>query len=1104
MRSWSVASLVVGVGIACAPVNAQEQPPAARWDVKEARGTTRQIDFTTSEGTEMSVDATADGQWVVFDLLAHIYRVRAAGGTAESLTQNSGVALNYHPRVSPDGRLIAFVSDRDGQNNLWVMNIDGSNPRAVFRDNNVRVSQPAWTPDGQFIVVRRTSLGGGQGAPDTGGSGLWMYHKDGGEGVRLVADGQAQWPTVAPDGKHLYYQVRVSTTGDDAVRGHLQIRRFEFATGATLDITAGVGDGAAAGRGSSGGAFAPELSPNGRWLAFVRHIPDGTVNFKGHRYGPRTALWLMDLETGAERVLMDPISNSSDGGVRPVPGYSWARDGNSIVISQGGGIHRVEVASGRVTPIPFTARVQRTISGMARKTFRITDEPFNSQFLRWTNGSPDGKRVVFQSLGRAWVADLPNGAPRRLTTDTRTQQEFAPSWSPDGNWIAYTTWDDTAGGHLWKLPARGGAPVRLTTVAGEYVHPAWSPNSQELVLVRGGGATRSGRTISANPFFDIMRINANGGALQRVARVSLNAGTAPNSLARRGILQPSYGPEGRIFFPEQKRVGTTGNQTQMVLVSVKPDGTDKRDHIALPNADEIVASPDGSWAAFEEGDNVYVTAIPWQGAGTDAIAINKRRGALPVRQLSTEGGLFPRWRDAKTVEFGSANRYFVYHVDTQKTDSFTINLPVPRRVPTGAIAFTNARIVTLKGDEVINSGTLVVQGSRIQCVGTCTVPNGAQTIDAAGKTIIPGWVDMHSHHYREHRGFRPLRDYEVAIYLAYGVTTSLDNSMWSQNIFPTAELIETGQMIGPRTFSTGDPLYRGDAARQNELSTFEASKQNVARLMSWGATSIKQYQQPRRDQRQWVSHAARQLGVNVTAEGGDLWYDLSMIMDGQTGWEHPIPTVPLHSDVAKFMGQAGATYSPTFVVGGPGLWNIEYFFAERDVWKDAKQQRWMPWRQLFGHLRRRELRPATDYSYPLIAQGLADMMKEGAHGAIGSHGEHHGLAPHWEVWMASSALGNLGALRLGSLGGARFLGAEQDLGSIEAGKLADLMVLNSNPLENIRNTLDMRYVMKGGVLYDADTLDEVWPEKKAFGPYYWVDPKALKADDIPYDVWLRK
>ncbi len=1092
---------IISIGIVAASASGQEaQTPASqRWDVTQARGTVRQIDFTTSEGTEISVDISADGRWIVFDLLGHIYRVAASGGTAEVLTRGSGVAINVQPRISPDGQHIAFVSDREGQNNLWIMGIDGANPRAVFRDNNLRVSQPAWSPDGQYIVVRRQPQGGGGGGPAGGGSGFWMYHRDGGDGVRLFDDGSASSPSVSPDGKYLYYTVNAGT-GNDAVRGHRQIRRFEFGHGAQIDITAGTGDGAAAGRGSSGGAFAPAISPDGRWLAFARQIPDGTASFKGHRFGPRVSMWLLDLETGAQRVLLDPIGMTLE-----VPAYAWSKDGRSIVLSQGGGIRRVEVATGAVSTIAFNARVQRTISEMAYKEFRITDDPFTVKFARWPTLSPDGRRLAFQAVGRVWIQDQVSAAndasaapPRRLTSDTRAHQEFAPAWSPDGQWLAYTTWDDTASGHLWKMAMRGGAPVRLTTVAAEYLHPVWSPDGREIALVRGGGATRGGRALTGNSYFDIVRVSANGGAVQFVARAALPAGQAPSSMARRAILAPSYGPDGRIFYPELKRLGaaTTG-QAQSVLVSVKPDGTDRREHIALPNADEIVASPDGKWFAFEEGDNVFVAALPWQGTGTEVISLNKRRGSLPVHAASLEGGLFPRWRGANVLEFGSGNRHYTYNVETKATDSSTITLTVPRRIPNGAVALTNARIVTLKGDEVIDRGAVVVQGSRITCVGTCQVPAGAQTIDATGKTIIPGFVDMHSHHYREHRGFRPLRDYEVAIYLAYGVTTSLDNSMWAQNIFPTAELIESGAMLGPRTFSSGDPLYRGDAARQNELGSFDVSRQNVARLMSWGAVSIKQYMQPRRDQRQWVSHAARQLGVNVTAEGGDLWYNLSMIMDGQTGFEHPIDAIPVYSDVAKFLGQAKAHYSPTLVVGGPSPWNIEYFYGERDIWKDPKQQRWMPWRNLFGHLRTRTLRPATDYSYPLIAQGLSDIIAEGGYGAIGSHGEHHGLAPHWEVWMAASALGNLGALKVASLHGAHFLGAQQDLGSIEAGKLGDLIVLNANPLDNIRNTLDMRYVMKGGVLFDAETLDEIWPERKAFGPYYWHDASALKADDLP-------
>ena len=1083
---------------------AQDKPDPAKpaWDVTLARGKTRDIDFTTSEGTWMSVDQSPDQSWLVFDLLGHIYRMPAAGGEATVLTQSSGVAVNYQPRLSPDGKLIAFISDRSNQANLWLMNADGSNPKAVFTDLSAQAAQPAWSPDGQYLYIHRPRSREGPG-------GIWMYHQDGGAGIEVVS-GKTQpgaaWPSPSADGRYLYFQISTDVMGiagfggrGDALGGARQVRRIDLRTGQIAAISSG--EHSQQVQTASGGMVGPEVSPDGKWLAFGRRIPDGTISWKGHRYGPRTALWLRNLENGQERLALDPIEldlQETFKVTRDLPGYSWSRDGRSIVIAQGGKLVRLDVGSGTVKPIPFTAKVHRTISEQANTQGRLTDDPFTVRFARWQTASPDGKTLAFQALGRIWIMSLPGGAPKRLTGADFKPFEFAPAWSPDGQWLAFTSWDDSLGGHLWKARAAGGAPEQLTRAAGEFTHPAWSPDGSELVVARGAGETAHGRGLVWDPWFDLVRVPAAGGAATQVVKVTASAdgssGAAFNSI-RAQIVRPTWLADGRIYYPEMQAGSDDGSAT--TLYSVRPDGLDRRAHLSFPYADEASPSPDGKWVTFQESDNVYVAPLPSGGTGGAAVRIDRNHSKLPVTKLSTTGGLFPRWRDAGTVEFGSGNRYYAWHQATQKTDTVTITLTTPRDIPSGAVAFTNARIVTLANRQVINRGTLVVNGSRIACVGSCTVPAGARVINASGKTIIPGFIDVHSHNYREHRGIIPQHNYEGAVFLAYGITSTMDPSMWSQNLFPTSEMVDAGTIVGPRVFTTGDPLYAGDGLRQEDFTSYEMAENGIRKLQGWGAVSLKQYLQPRRDQRQWVSDIARKVGIQVTSENDDLEYTLGMIMDGQTGFEHPLSYLPLYGDATTFLGKAHATYSPTFMVGGAGPWNEEYWYSQSDTWKDPKRRRWMPYLQSIPQARRRMIRPATDYSFPFIAQSLADLVAAGGYGAIGAHGQNNGPGSHWEVWMAASAMGPMGALEVASLHGARFIGREQDLGSLEKGKLADFMVLNSNPLVNIRNTMDIQYVTKGGVVYRGDTLDEIWPRQRTYGNYFWVNADAMKIDDKP-------
>ena len=1087
-RSAKTVALITPIAFSVAlllPTAATTPAAAQEWDITEPRGETREISFTTTEGTWMSVDVSPDSRWIVFDLLGHVYRMPADGGDAENLTAESGLALNIHPVFSPDGSGIAFISDRLGQNNLWIMGADGSDPRAVFTDMDIRAMEPVWTPDGEYIVVRQTSMSGG----GLFQYGLFMYHRDGGAGIELVPYDieMPGWPSVSPDGRYLYFHQFVGTPlpygGQDSSLGDFQLRRLELATGEITPITQGRSQ--QQGRLTSGGAFAPEVSPDGRFLAFGRRIPDGLLEYRGHVFGPRTGLWLRDLESGAERLVMDPVewdmTQEITRAAPVLPRFTWSPDGTRIHLSQGGGIRVLSVEDGEVSTIPFRAEVRRTISEMAYGERAIPDESFDARFPRWPTASPDGSRIAFESVGRIWVQDASGGEPRRLTPDGAAGFEYAPAWSPDGSSVAFVTFDWADGGHLWRASADGGSAQRISMRAGEYMNPVWSPDGSEIVAARGSGATARGRAPVHNAWQDLVRFPAVGGEAVTIVR---NAGSPP-PLA-------SYGPDGRIHFV----AGGT-------VVSVAADGTGRREHVRLPPVWEAVVSPDGARVAFVTVGDVFIAPLPPARSPEAVPAISRVGGSLPVTRVTTDGGLFPRWRSKEVLEFGGGARYATHDVGTGETSSMELRLTVSRNLPEGSVAITNVRGITLDDAGVIERGTVVTSGGRISCVGECDASGADHVIDGTGRTVIPGWIDVHGHHNRESMQLVPERGFEHAVYLAYGVTTTRDPAASSINTWAAKDLVEAGRMVGPRIYATGETLTAGDAAFKADVTTREEADNQAARLQRWGAESVKQYLQPNRRRAQWLVDAGRQRGMVVTSEGGnfDISHNIGLVMDGHAGFEHALVQFPIYSDVARFLGQAEFQYSPTVVVGGSAPWSEEYFFQREDTWLDEKARQWLPWRQLIPHARRRMTRPETDYGFAIVAEGLADVIAAGGYGGIGSHGQQHGPASHWEVWMYAEALGPLGALEVASVHGAHILGLGDELGSITPGKWADLMVLGSNPLDDIENTLDIDLVMKDGIVYDAHTLDRLWPEARPFGPYYWVNPDIMKTDTVSVGHW---
>jgi hypothetical protein len=270
-----------------------------------------------------------------------------------------------------------------------------------------------------------------------------------------------------------------------------------------------------------------------------------------------------------------------------------------------------------------------------------------------------------------------------------------------------------------------------------------------------------------------------------------------------------------------------------------------------------------------------------------------------------------------------------------------------------------------------------------------------------------------------------------------------------------------------------------------KIENLEDARHAVRHYKQMGTNVIKQYMQPHRRQRQWVIQAAREEGLNVTNEGGsDMRLDLTMVLDGYTGFEHALPIADLYSDVTRLIAESKTWYTPTLVVayGGP---NAEwYFYQTTDVHGNERLARFTPHEILDRRTRRGTKVMEEEFNFPAVSRGAAAVLKAGGNIGLGAHGEEQGICAHWELWaLQMGGLTNHQALRVATLSGAEALGFQQDLGSIEAGKLADILVLDRNPLDDIRNSTSISMVMKNGDLFNAETLDQVWPQQKPLEDY---------------------
>lgn len=1057
---------------------AEKKEEKPKWNVDKPPYPTFEQTIDVDEGTWVSLDVSPDGSTIAFDLLGDIYTIPLAGGEATKLT--GGLAWDMQPRYSPDGKTIAFTSDRTGDgdkggDNIWVMNADGSSPRQITKESFRLFNGPAWSPDGQFIVARkhftsRRSLGSGE---------MWMFHarSDSSGGLQLTTKRTDQKdvnePIFSPDGKYLYYSEDITPGGSfeynkDSNGEIYAVQRLDLEKGETATLIGG-----------PGGACRPTPSPDGKTIAFVKRVRAKSV------------LHLYDIESGAVTPIYDDLERDMQEawaihGVYPT--FDWTPDGKSIVFWSRGKIRRLDLASKQATVIPFHVKDTRTVSKAVRSPIDPAPAEVETKMIRWPQVTPDGKRVVFQALGHIYVRDLPRdgspiGEPKRLTSDK--EFEHFPSLSRDGKLVVYAAWDDEKLGSIRVVPVGGGASRTITKQPGHYVDPVFTPDGKHVVFgkVSGGYLT--------SPLWS----RETG-----VYRVDLEGGD-PVLVTKKGT-RPRFGASSeRVFLTDYAFDKDADNAK---LISMKLDGTEERTHYKSTWATEYEVSPDGKWIAFVERFNVYIAPFVDTGRTVDVGPDTK---ALPIAKATKEAGTYIHFgADSKSLTWTLGPELFTRSL----TDSFAFLEGAPERLPEppatgvnigftvaqdtpkGTVAFVGAKVLTMRNDgqEIIENGVVVVEGNRITMVGplaSTTYPADAFTVDCTGMTITPGFIDAHAHGGLGTNEIIPQQNWGQYSNLAFGVTTIHDPSNDTSTFFAASEMQKAGLIVAPRLFSTGTILYGATGSFKAEINSLDDALFHLKRMKAVGAFSVKSYNQPRRDQRQQVIQAAHELGMLVVPEGGSTFmHNLTMIADGHTGIEHTFPVEIVYKDVLQFWKNTEVGYTPTLGVGYGGLSGEYYWYEHDDVWAQPKVAAFTPRSVIDPRSRRRQKTPPEEYNQFLIARITKQQIDNGGTVQIGGHGQLVGICSQWELWMfVQGGMSPLEALRSGTIHGARYIGMDAHLGTIEPGKLADIIVMEKDPLADIRNTQTVKYTMVNGRLYDANTLDEIGNTQRKRQPFFF-------------------
>ena len=978
-------------------------------------GASETIAITTHEGTMLAFDLAPHDSSIVFDLLGQLWTLPGKGGDARAITDAvRDTAEDLDPSVSPDGKNVLFRAERHGRTGLWLLEVASGAVRQLTQLANPDEYNggAGWSPDGRAIAFTRVAQDSGSGAWH---SRIRILDVSSGAARDVRIDSteklQARDATWAPDGRRIGF---VAASPANPFGGRLWV----------VDTSGGRAEPLSP---DSGAAIMPAFAPDGKRVAFLAR---DSAN--------RWQVWVQDLTERGARARLTSHDDVASTRVR------WTHDGSAIVYAADGQLRRVSARGGESAAIPFTAhlaiRRARRDSSVARLTTRDSFAPAHA-FLGLAL-SPDAQRIAAIALGKLWIIPV-GGTPRAIADVPFTARGLA--WSPDANELA---WSAGAFGEedLFAADTRTGATRRLTSLRGREALPAYSPDGHYIAFMHQDktGALRIIDAHAKGPVGDTTQARAVApGEVSWTRPVDTYPQWSPASDALLLVGGSSPGQPTKAMIARLSGARDTVKQFVDAPIFLHWDRTGTLTY----------ARHDRLWRADFDGHAVRGATQP---LGDDAAIYASTANDGSVLYLSSDG---LRLRSAS----GTVRR---------------LGWPItytPAIAP--PLVIHNARVVSGGGDTASAPVDIVVERGRIARIAAAgSVASSGRTIDATGKFVMPGLVDLHAHTYRPDL---------LPAFLYFGVTTVRDQGSSIGPLVAHSDGIAAGVFDGPRV-SYGGFQYYSDWPYDEEQGRGlepEADSGHVARSIGlaagFGAQHVKT-----RTFRRWDINArmiaeAHRLGMRATghcaaplpliAAGMDAKEHIGMCSTRGAASPYAMNDMLIYDDEVQLFHAARVAVIPTIsymsfaarMAANPKLLDADSEvtpFITRDDFE------WMV-----------KLRPAVRPQWERAASDArittARLARAGVLLGTGTDIWQLPASVHMELEeLVAAGLSPTEAIRAATSSAARIIGVEHDLGTIEPGKLADLLILDANPLADIRNTRRIAAVVQNGRVVDRAAI----------------------------------